>query len=106
MNNEILSILEQITETCKLLCDEIYSSLDYYNSSFEMYADKFIEIQNKIFELQEECKINKNDIGKLALVGDVWYEILDIREYRNGDCFYKLYTKGQWIPKAWIRQIK
>jgi len=26
------------------------------NSSFEMYADKFIEIQNKIFELQEECK--------------------------------------------------
>jgi len=54
MNNEILSILEQITETCKLLCDEIYSSLDYSNSSFEMYADKFIEIQNKIFELQEE----------------------------------------------------
>lgn len=53
MNNEILSILEQITETCKLLCDEIYSSLDYSNSSFEMYADKFIEIQNKIFELQE-----------------------------------------------------
>jgi hypothetical protein len=54
--NEILSILEQITETCKLLCDEIYSSLDYSNSSFEMYADKFTEIQNKIFELQEICK--------------------------------------------------
>lgn len=56
MNNEILSMLEQITETCKLLCDEIYSSFDYSNSSFEMYADKFIEIQNKIFELQQECK--------------------------------------------------
>ena len=56
MNNEILSILEQITETCKLLCDEIYSSFDYSNSSFEMYADKFIKIQNKIFELQQECK--------------------------------------------------
>ena len=56
MNNEILSILEQITETCKLLCNEVYSSLDYSNSSFEMYADKFTEIQNKIFELQEICK--------------------------------------------------
>ena len=54
--NEILSILEQITETCKLLCNEVYSSLDYSNSSFEMYADKFTEIQNKIFELQEICK--------------------------------------------------
>ena len=50
--------------------------------------------------------INKNEIGKLALVGDVWYEILDIREYQDGDCYYKLYTKEQWIPKAWIKQIK
>jgi len=49
--------------------------------------------------------INKNEIGKLALVGDVWYEILDIREY-HGNCYYKLYTKKQWIPKAWIKQIK
>ena len=49
--------------------------------------------------------INKNEIGKLALVGDVWYEILDIREYQ-GVLYYKLYTKEQWIPKAWIKQIK
>lgn len=50
--------------------------------------------------------INKNEIGKLALVGDVWYEILDIREYQDGDCYYKLYTKEQWIPIAMIKQIK
>ncbi len=49
---------------------------------------------------------HKNEIGKLALVGDVWYEILDIREYQDDDCYYKLYTKEQWIPKAWIKQIK
>jgi len=57
------------------------------------------------FNDSEWKEINKNEIGKLALVGDVWYEILDIREYQD-DCYYKLYTKEQWIPKVWIKQIK
>jgi hypothetical protein len=54
--NEILSILEQITETCKLLSQEVYSSLGYSNSTIDICANKFQELEFKIWELQEECK--------------------------------------------------
>lgn len=46
----------------------------------------------------EETKIN---IGKLALLGDVWYQIMD---YRDGE--YLLHTRQSWTPEEWIKEIK
>ena len=58
MNDKpILDILEQIINTCKLLSQEIYSSLDYSNSTIDICTNKFQELEFKIWELQ---KIYKN----------------------------------------------
>lgn len=53
---DILDILEQIANTCKLLSKEVYSSLDYLNSTFDICADKFDELELKIWKLQEVYK--------------------------------------------------
>jgi len=54
MNDKsILDILEEIVNTCILLSKEVYSSLDYSNSTIDICADKFQELQFKIWELQE-----------------------------------------------------
>jgi len=60
MKNEILSILEQIVNTCKLLSQEVYSSLDYSNGTIDICANKFQELEFKIWELQQECKNGDN----------------------------------------------
>lgn len=53
MNDKaILDILEQIVSTCKLLSQEVYSSLDYTNSTIDICASKFQELESKILELQ------------------------------------------------------
>ena len=40
MNDKsILDILEQIVNTCKLLSQEVYSSLDYSNSTIDICAN-------------------------------------------------------------------
>jgi len=57
MNDKsVLDILEEIVKTCKLLSKEVYSSLDYSNSTIDICADKFQELEFKIWELQEGCK--------------------------------------------------
>ena len=48
----ILDILEQIVNTCKLLSQEVYSSLDYSNSTIDICANKFQELEFKVWELQ------------------------------------------------------
>lgn len=54
----ILDILEQMVNTCKLLSQEVYSSLDYSNSTIDICVDKLQELELKIWELQE---VYKND---------------------------------------------
>ncbi len=49
---DILDILEQIVNTCKLLSQEVYSSLDYSNSTIDICANKFQELEFKVWELQ------------------------------------------------------
>jgi len=44
-------------------------------------------------------------IGKMAQVGDVWYEIIDVRE-NNGQLEYRLATKDYWVPNSWVKEIK
>ena len=41
----------------------------------------------------------------LALLGDVWYQIMDTR---NGDegIEYLLFTRNYWIPENWIKEIR
>jgi hypothetical protein len=57
MNNKsILDILEQIANACKILSQEVYSSLDYSNSTIDICANKFQELEFKIWELQEVYK--------------------------------------------------
>jgi hypothetical protein len=47
-----------------------------------------------------------SDIGKLAYVGDVWYEILDVRNLGYCELEYWLYSKDEWIPERWVKEIK
>jgi len=63
---DILDILEQIVNTCKLLSQEVYSSLDYSNSTIDICANKFQELEFKVWELQE---VYKND-RKSTCAGD------------------------------------
>lgn len=44
-------------------------------------------------------------IGQLALVGDVWYQIM---AKRSGDkeTEYFLYSKDYWVSESWIKDIK
>jgi hypothetical protein len=53
----------------------------------------------------------KNDIGKRAYIGDVWYEILDIRHGINemsghDGIEYFVSSKDYWIPEMWVKKIK
>lgn len=45
------------------------------------------------------------NIGKMALVGDVWYQIMKVRE-NEGKTEYFLYSKDYWVPEEWIKDIK
>lgn len=47
----------------------------------------------------------EENIGKMARLGDVWYQIMDSREV-NGQTQYKLYTRDEWVPANWIKEIK
>ena len=53
---DILDILEEIVNTCKLLAQEVYISLDCSNSTFNFCEDKFQEVELKIWKLQEVYK--------------------------------------------------
>lgn len=50
-------------------------------------------------------------IGQMALVSDVWYQIIAKRSGINeltgheGHEYY-LYSKDYWIPQSWIKDIK
>lgn len=46
-----------------------------------------------------------SDINKLALVGDVWYQIMEVND-TDEEVLYRLYTKDYLIPKSWIKAIK
>jgi hypothetical protein len=46
-----------------------------------------------------------NNIGKLALLGDVWYQVKDCR-FINGKTEYRLYTREDWVSYEWIKQFK
>lgn len=48
---------------------------------------------------------NFNNVGKMALLGDVWYQVMDCRT-ANGKTEYKLYTRENWIPHEWVKQFK
>ena len=37
------------------------------------------------------------NIGQMAYVGDVWYQIMDKRQSENGESEYLLYTKDYWF---------
>jgi hypothetical protein len=54
MNKNVLDVLEQITNTCEQLCEEIYRNSDYSNVTFAMCVDKFRNIGHEICRLQEE----------------------------------------------------
>lgn len=47
-----------------------------------------------------------DDIGRMAYMDGVWYEIIDIREGLDGEYEYNLYTKDYWVPKRWVEEIK
>ena len=54
MNDKsILNILERIVNTCTLLSKEIYSSLDYSNSTFDICANEFQELEFEVWKLLE-----------------------------------------------------
>lgn len=49
--------------------------------------------------------------GQLARMGDVWYQIMDkrynINELNGMECYeYLLYTRKDWVPEAWITDVK
>jgi len=50
-------------------------------------------------------QIAKELIGKSALIGDVWYQIMDIRIIDN-KIEYSLYSRCGWIPEEWVKEIK
>lgn len=53
---KLINILEDMADTSKLLTEEIYGSLDFTNSNFSNYADKFRDISFKLFKLEEIIK--------------------------------------------------
>lgn len=44
-------------------------------------------------------------IGQLALVGDVWYQIM-AKQFGEKEMEYRLYSLSQWIPESWIKDVK
>jgi hypothetical protein len=56
MEYKILNILEQMAEICKQLSEQLYSSFDYNDSSYDIYADRFHNILQEIDKIKEELK--------------------------------------------------
>ena len=58
-----------------------------------------------------EGEFMEGNIGEMALLGDVWYQIMDKRYGVNelskteGN-EYLLYNKDYWIPESWIKDTK
>ena len=46
------------------------------------------------------------NIGQIAYVGDVWYQIMDKRQGENGESEYLLYTKDYWVPEHCIKDVR
>lgn len=47
----------------------------------------------------------KAPIGMMALVGDVWYQVMAKRTGEK-ETEYRLYSKNYWIPESWIKDVK
>lgn len=53
----------------------------------------------------------EGNIGQMAYVGDVWYQIMDKRTGVNKLTGYEgneywIYTKDYWVPETWIKDVK
>jgi len=51
------------------------------------------------------------NIGQMAYMGDVWYQVMDKRHGKNElsgavGMEYKLYSKDYWVPSSWIKDVK
>lgn len=47
----------------------------------------------------------EKEIGKMALIGDVWCQIMDVH-IKEEEKIYKLYSKDYLVPESWIKDIK
>jgi len=73
----------------------------------EMTSSKIL--LNMIQNFKPWNEKHKN-IGKLARLGDVWYQIMDVRTVK-GKTEYLLYSKpnwveGKWVDEKWVEDIK
>lgn len=54
--SNLLDIIENMLYTNELIAEEIYKSLGYTNSTFDLYAQRYRDISLKLFELKEKIK--------------------------------------------------
>lgn len=47
----------------------------------------------------------KENVGKIAYIGDDFYQIVDVRKVK-GKTEYFLYKKEEWVPERLIEEMK
>ena len=79
-----------------------------YNDTYEMRSwDMYCKVCGKEGSRKElESDRRKHLIGKMAFVGDTWYQIMDISKENGEEKYLLCGAKPTWTPKSEIKDIE
>jgi len=56
MDKEILNILEELTDICKDMANELYEKSGYTDTSFDIFSNSLKKVSDKIEKLKKNIK--------------------------------------------------
>jgi predicted translin family RNA/ssDNA-binding protein len=56
MDKEILGVLEDLTDICKGMADELYRKSGYTDASFNVFSNSLKEVSDRIEKLKKNIK--------------------------------------------------
>ena len=93
-----------LSELKNMVIDSQYEAIT--TEQIDACIKKKLNIEETKTQL-EYCKERLNGVpGQLALLGDVWYQILQRRINELNEVEYELYTRSGWIPANQIKAIR
>ena len=93
-----------LSELKKNVVDSQYEAIT--TEQLDACIKKKLNIEETKTQLKH-CKEHLNGVpGQLALLGDVWYQILQRRINELNEVEYELYTRSGWIPANQVKAIR
>ena len=98
------NIHEGLRELKRAVIDTQYECVT--TTQMDTYIKKKLSIEETTTQLDYCVDRLNGQPGQLALLGDVWYQILQRRINELNEVEYELYTRSGWIPANQVKAIR